>query len=611
MPVIGIPVDMLLERIQSKPTPDELVLHLQRLGCDVEGYATMRRFLCRACENLMEITETENPPVVCDRCGSDFKTAPQSLEAAGHKEVIRMELLAVRPDMFEPGGLARVLRNYFEESLSSPSYTVLGSEYSVNVDPALELETSRRPFIGCAIVKGMNLDDDKVRVIMKLQENLHWALGRDRKRASIGVYDLDTLKGSRFSYGVTTPEDSAFVPLGTTGEPMTPAEVLKKHPKGVAYARLLTPLEKYPVLKDEGGQVMALIPVINSEGTKVRKHTKNFFIDVTGLEERIVHKTLNTIVTSLLELEPGASLYEVTIERGEKSEKTPNLTPQKALLDPLRPARQIGVALSKSDVVRHLQRMGHAVAESGSSLEVSVPAYRNDIMHEVDLVEDIAISYGYDNIAANLDVTMTFGQELPGEAWSQKARGVMTGLGFFEVLTLILSNEQQQFDALRRERHQNFVLLEHPISADQTLIRTTLISGILDTLSANTDQELPQRIFEIGNVTQLNTALETGAFEQRRLAAAVIGPKSDYAGIRSNLDALLREKGLRSVLRPSSDPIFIPGRGADLFAVNPDGTASQNWVGCLGELHPQVLDNFGLSYPVAVFEILASWTGQF
>src|ERR1017187_18982 len=112
MPVIGIPVDMLLERISTRPSRDELVTHLQHLGCDVEGYATMRRFSCQRCNNLMEITETENPPVACDRCGTDFKAEPEQLRAAGEKDVIRMELLAVRPDMFDPGGLARVLRNY-------------------------------------------------------------------------------------------------------------------------------------------------------------------------------------------------------------------------------------------------------------------------------------------------------------------------------------------------------------------------------------------------------------------------------------------------------------------------------------------------------------------
>ncbi|MBN9418049.1 MAG: phenylalanine--tRNA ligase subunit beta [Candidatus Eremiobacteraeota bacterium] len=597
MPVIGIPVDLLLERVKTQPSRQELVEHLQHLGCDVEGYATMRRFACGRCGNLMEITETENPPVVCDRCGTDFKAAPDQLSAAGEKDVVRMELLAVRPDMFDPGGLARTLRNYFKETLETPSYPFTSSDYVVSVEEGLE----QRPYIACAVVRNLKLDDDKIRVIMKLQENLHWALGRDRKRASIGVYDLDTLQGSQFRYTSVAPEELEFAPLGYAAEEKwTPARVLKEHTKGTAYARLIKDHPRYPILLDENKQVMALIPIINSESTKVSKNSTNFFIDVTGLEERIVHKTLNTIVTSMLELDPGASLETVIIKTGNVSRQTPDLTPQQAVLNPQTAASRIGIPLDRDGVVECLRRMGHEVSDRpDGNLDVKVPAYRNDILHEVDLIEDVAIAFGYHNIVPTLVPTLTVGSEQPLEVASHAARGALTGLGYLEVLTLILSNEAAQYDFLGRPREDKHVVIQLPISQDQTMVRVGLLPGLLDTLSVNTDHELPQRIFEIGNISLLDDS-ETGASEHRRLAAASIGPRVDFASMRAACEALLREFGYRLETKPSQDPAFLPGRGAEVWGLKGDQSVS---LGLLGEVHPQWLEHYGLGHPAAAFEL--------
>lgn len=595
MPVIGIPVEMLKERISTPLEPGALVEKLQQLGCDVEGFATLRRFGCQNCGYLMEITETENPPVVCEACGADFKQSPEKLVAKGENDVIRMELLAVRPDMFDPGGLARVLRNYLGESDQPARYELQPSTITVEVEDRLSNPESYRPCIACAVIRGITLDDDIIKVVMKLQENLHWALGRDRKRASIGVYDLDTLEGTEFHYKTVGPEERTFVPLGCQDE-QTPRKILETHPKGMAYARLLKPFERYPLLTDQNGTVLSMPPIINSESTRVTHGTKNFFVDVTGTETRIVEKTLNTLVTSLLELDPKARLEQVNLRRGGEQRTTPDLTPQEVTLDPAHPPRLIGVEMDDAAVEKHLKAMGHSVTRNGSSFKVGVPAYRNDIIHPVDLVEDVAIAYGYHNISPSLVPTMTVGSEQPKEILGNQLRRILTGLGYFEVLTLILSSEEAQFEALRRPGRQDYVQLEHPISVEQTMIRTTLIPGLLDTFSVNTDHELPQHIFEVGKVTRLCDREEVGAREYLTLAAAAIGSKVDFAELRAALDAVLSELGLEVAFEPSSDGVFLPGRGA---AVKLDGQI----VGVLGEVHPEVLERFKLAYPVSLFEL--------
>lgn len=604
MPVVGIPVEMLLSRVATELDRDQLVLHLQHLGCDVEGYTTLRRFGCQRCDNILEITPTENPPVLCDRCSTDFRAAPEMLSALGESDVIRMELLAVRPDMFDPGGLARVLRNYLGESNAPAQYALQGGEYGVTVDPRLSQDSSFRPKIACAVVRGISLDDDLLKAIMKLQENLHWALGRDRKHASIGVYDLDSLSGKDFEYRVVGPEELSFVPLGydldDATASITPREILEKHPKGLGYARLLAGYTGYPLLVDQAGNVMSLPPIINSEATRVTRQTTKFFVDVTGTDQRIVDRALNIMVTSLAELDQNVVLEQVTIRYPQQNVVSPNLAPQVLEFELAKSARVIGVDLSSDDVVANLKRMGHGISKrSSETVHVAIPAYRNDIMHPIDLVEDVAIAYGYHNIDASLVPTMTVGVERPEEHYSEIVRRAMNGLGCTEVITLILSSPEIQYDALLLPRRDDCVLIENPISVEQTQIRTSLIPGLLDTFSANTDHEMPQRIFESGNISQLNDQRETGAEEERLIAGGAIGPRVDYAEIRSLVEALLRELGFALEVKPSASPAFIRGRGATIIAKKDDRCLE---VGEMGELQPEILEHFKLVQPTAVFQ---------
>jgi phenylalanyl-tRNA synthetase beta chain len=444
-------------------------------------------------------------------------------------------------------------------------------------------------------------------------------MGRDRKHASIGVYDLGAVEGPDFVYRSVGPEELRFTPLGyPPGQALTPGAILAEHPKGKAYARLLAGMSRYPLLADARGRVLSLPPIINSEETRVRGTTRDFFIDVTGSEERIVGRTLNVLVTSLAELDPRAVLEQVAIVYPGRTVATPDLAPQRVELDPERAARRIGVELTRDDVVRHLRQMGHAVEDRGAAplvlgsrqhapgpagaapLVVGVPAYRNDIMHAVDLIEDVAIAYGYHNIEPTLVPTLTVGGEQPLEAAAEVARRALAGLGFYETVTLVLTSPEQNYDALCLPRGEDCVVIENPISVEQTMVRTTLLAGLLDTLSINTTAPLPQRIFEVGNATLLDAAAETGARERRLVAAAAIGPRVDYAAIRSACEALLRELGFGLAVEPDPAPCFIAGRGARVIAVR-DG--ERRAVGRLGELHPQVIVSHKLAHPVSAFEV--------
>ena len=606
MPVAGLPIDVLRAHLPMKVKAEKLIEHLEHLGCDVEGYTTASRYKCGVCSNLMETTSSEQSPAACDICGCDFRAEPGKITGLGEVEVIRMELLSVRPDLFDPGGLARVLRGYLGVQTGPIKYELAEGKSSVRVDESTRREKSGRPCIACAIIRGIKLDETLIKIVMKLQENLHWALGRDRKHASIGVYDLDKVQQGQFVYRTVKPNELRFVPLGMDEgleeNKMTPKEILEKHPKGVAFAHLLGDFDQYPLLADECGMVMSMPPIINSQGTRVTSQTSNFFIDVTGTGQRIVNRALNIMVTSLMELCPDIVAEKVGIEYCDSKIQTPDLRPQEMPLDPAGAARLIGVELDSAEVAQLLEKMGHGVAKSdGGKLKVYVPAYRNDILHERDLVEDVAIAYGYHNITPTLVPTMTVGDELAIERAREVVRQTLIGLGYYEVMTLPMTAPGAAYEKMGLAEGDDYVKVAHPISVAQTMLRTSLLGGLMETLSLNTHHDMPQRIFEVGEVTLLDAEAETGASEYQRVAVAVTGGQASFAQARSVAESLAKQFGCRLRAQSLNCGLFTPGRGAKLLLDKNGG--EQDGLGQLGEVHPEVLERFRMSHPTAVFEL--------
>lgn len=624
MPIIDMPAEMLLARVRGRDecalTVSDLVEMLPKLGCEVEEVADVEQHVCRVCGKIYDRTAAQGSPLACSHCGADFRAAPDKLGGLGTGRVLRLNMLAVRPDLFDPGGMARYLRGHLGLQTGLPEYTLSAPRRRVQVDPALAEPSSFRPYIACAVVHNVKLDNNTIKVVMNLQEDLHWALGRDRKLASIGVYDLDTLQGDVFHYDAVDPDGPRFVPLGfAPGDPgarMTPREILQRHKTGQAYAHLLTPLSKYPLLRDGVGTVLSMPPIINSEATRVTLQTRNFFIDVTGLSQRAVDRALNIIVTSLLEILPGIEVEGVVIEPGGPRAEgpggrgsvrlTPDLTPAEMTLSVRDAAETIGVDLNAGQLAELLEAMGHGVEETGHAdhLKVLVPAYRHDVMHPVDLIEDAAVAYGYENLTPALVPTFTIGAPRTIEEQSAVARRILTGLGFHQVMTLVLSNEAAfdkwrlpagtpAADALRRRAVQ----IANPISTEQTICRVSLLPGLLDTLAINKQYELPQQIFEVGDCCFVDPAAETGAREERYAAAALIGTHVGYADIRAVVDAFVHELAATITVAAVEHPSFIAGRAARLVG------AAGDWLGTMGEVHPAVIENYGLRHPVVVFEL--------
>ncbi len=604
MPVVGLSTEELFARYGAELPHDELENELHRFGCSVEGWATVRRYRCERCNALSEVQEHELPPAACESCGAVMRGEGREPELAGEGRVLKMELLAVRPDLFDPAGLARALRGFLGREAGAPAYALAEGDYTIDVDPALEGPEVRRPRIVGAVVRGLRFEDASLRSLMKLQENIHWALGRDRKLASIGVYDLDQVEGTALSYRAVGREELSFVPLGydTSDEDqaLTPERILAEHPKGKSFARLLEGCARVPLLADEKGGVLSMPPIINSEATRVHLGTRDVFIDVTGLEDRHIERALSIVVTSLLETCPEARAESVTVryEAGE-ARRTPDFTPQVVEVDPGDAARLIGVPWTPDEVVELLRRMRHDARLEGSLVRVEVPAWRADIVHPRDLYEDVAIAHGYDNIEERSLESATFGQAHPRERLAERARRALVGLGALEVMTLTLTSEQASFERCRLPRHGREVRIEHPISIEQTMLRVSLIPGLMETLALNLTHAYPQRIFEVGSIAELVPEAETGADERLFAALASRERRIGYADVRSLADALLGAFGWAGerapLLRPVEGGPFLEGRGAEVVL-------NGQVVGQLGEVHPEVLEAHRIIHPVTLFE---------
>jgi len=502
------------------------------------------------------------------------------------EDSIDIEFFPNRPDLYSVEGVSRAMKAFFGISPGLRKYEVKPPQVEITLRKDVK---DVRPVLGCAVIRGLSFTSASIKSLMDLQEDLHWALGRGRKKVSIGVHDMAGIKAP-FTYSTESP-DFAFVPLDHT-EKMTMTEILEKHSKGVKFAHLVKEMERYPIIKDANGNVLSFPPIINGTLTTVTEDTKELFIDVTGTSKE-VYMALNIVAAALAER--GGIIEAVKIideSDGNKESILPNLQPivQTILLDEIE--THIGFKLSAEDVVQSLSKMGFDVSISSKNpiaFEISIPAYRADILHKYDIIEDVAIGYGYAAIPAALPETYTVGTSHPLSVARLCACEAMVSLGYSQVMPFTLTSEQIHFENMRRPITDDVTYVLHPISEDQTMVRTTLLPGLLEILALNRHRELPQKIFEVGEVALYQK-------NKQKIAAVSIHHAANFTEISEVVDAFLRELSVDYDLKESTDPSFLNGRVADVYIGNEK-------VGVFGEFHPGVLNAFELGYAVIGFEL--------
>ncbi|HUV60880.1 MAG TPA: phenylalanine--tRNA ligase subunit beta [Thermoplasmata archaeon] len=528
-------------------------------------------------ENLMGVevsmdTLRERLPMI----GADLKLAEDG------KDELTFEFFPDRPDLYSVEGIARALKAFLDIEPGLREYTVDESHVRVVVEPSVN---AVRPYIWSAIVEDLTFDDPLIRSMMDLQEKLHVTIGRDRRKVAIGIHDIETVEAP-FTYKAVLPDEVTFFPLQGTRE-MTPSEVLTDHDKGKAYAFVLEGKERYPLITDKNGVVLSMPPIINGITTEVTEKTKNVFVDCTGTDINALKYSVNILTAALADR--GGHVGTVTIEQGGEELIAPDMRGRDMDLDVAYANRWLGTDMDAEEMVGCLGRMGHGAAANGGRISVRVPSYRADILHPVDIAEDVAIGHGYETFGNVLPKATTFGVEDPLVSFATRVRPIVTGLGFFEVATLSLSNAQEQFTALGLDENSEALRILNPVTEMHTLVRTSLLPSLLSILRKNKHRELPQRIFEIGDVVE-------GIANKKRLGGVTIHAKASFTECKSIIQSLSAALGFTCDIAAAEHPAYVPGRCAYV-------SAGSQTVGVFGEVHPHTIESFELKYPVVAFEM--------
>jgi len=502
-----------------------------------------------------------------------------NLEGINEKEIV-VEIFPNRPDLLSEQGFARALSSFIGVKKGLRNYKSNKSGYRVVIDKSVK---EVRPYTACAVVKNLKFSDERIREIIQIQEKLHVTYGRNRKKVAIGIYPLEKIKFP-VNYIARKPIDIKFVPLESKDK-LNGLEILKEHPAGKEYGYLLENERLFPIFIDANNEIMSMPPIINSDKTgKIVVDTTDVFIECSGFDFDVLSKCLNIIVTALADMK--GELYDVELDYGKKR-ITPDLSAERMKIDINYVNKILGLELKENEIRNLLERMGFAY----NNKEVLIPSYRTDILHQIDLVEDIAIAYGYENFKEEIPKLMTVGEEDKFEIFKNKVSEILVGLGLLEISTYNITNVDIQ--KKRMNCDVEIVELQNALTTDYNVLRSWMIPCLLNILTKNKHYDYPQNLFDIGIVFK---GEKDEVKEDCRLGVVLCSMKADFTRIKQVSDVLFSELGLIYEVREVEHGSFIKGRVGRVIV-------NGRKIAYIGEVHPSVLRNFELEMPVAAFEL--------
>ena len=534
---------------------------------------------------------------------------------------LQFEFAPDRLDRLSVEGVARSLRYHYGDDRGVYVPETNDPEWTIEVDSSVPAE---RPYVTGAVVRGVDLGESGLQSLIGLQEKLHATMGRGRAKGAIGIHDLAMLKGAPLQEGAersvtyrgVEPDGDTFVPLDATEE-LTPAGVLESHQTGRTYADLVREYDRYPAIYDELG-LFSFPPVINGRRTEVTTGSRELLVELTGTDQWTIDK-MCTIVCYALSAR-GATIEEVEVTYADSATHPseygaelvrPDLDVDEKSVTHDRIETLLGADFEPEAVVDCFERSGlDATYQLGESVtyDVEIPPYRVDVLHPLDLVDDVGRAYGFDELTPRYPDAGTVGGRHERTRLADAVRTSLVGLGFEDLLNFHMTSSEQNYDQVRVDPGTGGlaavdgvfgggdpVRITEPYSEAYTQLRTWALPSLLKLLEGNTHNAYPQDISEIGFVAEHDPTANTSVAESRHVAGALARRDASYEAAKGRLQAVCDDFGSLVETPPTDHPTFIDGRVADVVI---DGDR----VGVIGEVHPAVLVDHDLEVPVAAFE---------
>jgi phenylalanyl-tRNA synthetase beta chain len=393
---------------------------------------------------------------------------------------------------------------------------------------------------------------------------------------------------------------------------MTPGEVMREHPVGKEYARILEDAERVPAIYDDIG-LFSFPPVINGKRTEVREDSRDLLVEMTGTDEWTIDKMLNILVYALADR--GATVEEVEVEYDDRRTLKPDLETESKTVRHERIESVLGVEIPPDEVIDLLERSGMDANEFGDSerkYEVDVPPYRTDVMHPLDVVDDIGRAYGFNEMEPHYPDVSTVGGLTDSTNLENAVRKQLVGLGFQDLLNFVMTNPEDCYERMRLEVPDDVrqtesdehygsipsgdaVHIENPYSEDYSLVRGWLLPSLVSVLANNTHREYPQNLAEVGFCARQDDSENTGVREEKHVAGVVCGTNAGYEEAKSRLVSLVEDFDATVETPATEHGSFIEGRVADVVIDGDDA-------GVIGEIHPEILAEREILQPAAAFE---------
>jgi phenylalanyl-tRNA synthetase beta chain len=500
-----------------------------------------------------------------------------------------------RPDLWSAEGIARQIRIALAGKPETYPFFKRGKKVRREIRVSREMK-SVRPYIAACTASGIRMNDDVLAQMIQSQDKLSEIFGRKRATVSIGIYELDRIEFP-VEYRLAEPSSVSFIPLGME-EKLTLAEILERHPKGIAYGSIVKPFAKYPVLTDNRGRALSFPPIINSrEIGEVKPETRNVLIEVTGTDQRMTVLTLNILAASFYDrgaaVEPILVTYPYETQMG-KQVMFPVDTSGKFTVPLAKFSTGLGEEVSSADVKKHLRSYGHVVGAGQGKISVIVPPYRDDIMHPVDLVEDYAISRGYESFEPVMPQQSTVGSLSGIELLSDTVRGHLVGSGFQEIMSNILCSREELEYAM--SEGEKLVEVDNVMSLAYSVLRNRVLPSLLNVETTSSKAFYPHRVFEVGEVAVFDESQNMGSRTDLNVGALISHPAANFSEMHGVLDILLYYLDLDYTLAPVDHPLFMQGRCGTVVVGEVE-------LGIIGEVRPEVLERKQITMPCAAFEI--------